>query len=278
MKELEDAINFQKDAYEVALEAAERYGFTIQELGPAMAKQELDKQAQQLYKDWEVLNSAGIDTIAITGRMSESVSKYVQDAAAMGQDIPAEMRPMLEAFVKAGTLLDANGEAITDLEADGVSFSMTMSEGFKGVIDEVKRLTEAIGRSLGLAIKNVPDIEVEGKVEWDVPPVPRVKSSALQGGESYQHGTHGFKNFGTGTPVVLHGWEAVVPRDESRGAFATVHGTSGSTPAAAVAPSIIINAQGAFFDTPESLQRLATKVSDALTAKFSVMSKLRAAV
>jgi hypothetical protein len=43
-------------------------------------------------------------------------------------------------------------------------------------------------------------------------------------------------------------------------------------------PAIVINAQGAFFDTPESLQRLANKVSDALTAKFSLMGKLRAAV
>jgi len=45
-----------------------------------------------------------------------------------------------------------------------------------------------------------------------------------------------------------------------------------------VAPVVNVYANGAFFDTPDSLQRLATKVSDALTAKYSVMGKLRAAV
>ncbi len=67
-----------------------------------MQRQEFDKQAQQLFKDWEVLNTAGIDTIAITERMGESVSAYVQDAMAMGTEIPAAMRPMLEAFAKNG--------------------------------------------------------------------------------------------------------------------------------------------------------------------------------
>jgi hypothetical protein len=85
-------------------------------------------------------------------------------------------------------------------------------------------------------------------------------------------------NFGAGTPVVLHGWEAVVPKADA-GSFATVAGAS-MAPAAAMPamPAIIINAQGAFFDTPASLQRLADRVSDALTAKYSLMGKLRAAV
>jgi len=51
-----------------------------------------------------------------------------------------------------------------------------------------------------------------------------------------------------------------------------------ASPASTTSAPIIINAQGAFFDTPESLQRLASKVSDALTAKYAVMGKLRAAV
>ena len=263
IKEIEDALKFQEDAYQLAIETAERYGFTIEELGPAMQRQELDKQAQQLYKDWEILNSAGIDTIAISDKMSESVSKYVQDAMKMGTDVPSAMRPMLEAMAKSGNLLDDNGDAITDLEEAGITFAMTMSEGFQKLIEKVGKLTEAIERSLSQAIIDIPQPVVKGRVEWDLSDLPGVVGKRFAG-ESFQHGTDGFQNFGSGTPAMLHGWEAVVPRGQG-------------APAAA-GTSIVINAQGAFFDTPDSLQRLANKVSDALTAKYSVMGKLRAAV
>jgi hypothetical protein len=278
---LQDAFKFQADALDVAISTAQKYGFTIEELGPAMARQELDKQAQALFKDWEVLNSAGIDTIAITERMSASISEYVQHALKMGTEVPDAMRPMLEAMAKSGNLLDENGNAITDLEASGIKFSLSMSEGFKALIEQVSKLTDAISRSLGLAIRNVPPVVVKGTVEWDVstPPAP---GTPTPGGSTdvpqYAQGTGGFVNFGAGTPVVLHGWEAVVPKADA-GSFATVAGAS-MAPAAAMPamPAIIINAQGAFFDTPASLQRLADRVSDALTAKYSLMGKLRAAV
>jgi hypothetical protein len=180
------------------------------------------------------------------------------------------MRPMLESFVKAGTLLDADGVAITDLEEAGVDFTLSMSEGFRQLIDEVHKLTEAISRGLNPAIASIPAVRPPSLAEN-----PAYRS--LGPGMGYvqlQQGTHGFRNFGAGTPAMLHGWEAVVPRDDAN---ATVHGGLGGAPAA-VAASVVINAQGAFFDTPDSLQRLATKVSDALTAKYSVMGKLRAAV
>jgi len=41
--------------------------------------------------------------------------------------------------------------------------------------------------------------------------------------------------------------------------------------------SITVNAQGAFFDTPGDLQRLADKVNDALTAKYGLTNRNRAA-
>ena len=271
---LTEAFKFQDESMATLIETAERYGFTLAELGPAMQAQELDKQAQGLFKDWQVLNAAGIETVDITKRMGDSVSDYVNQALAMGFEVPAAMRPMLEAMVEAGELTDANGEAIKDLEGSGVSFAMTMSDGFKRLIDVVKELTDSISRSLGIAIKNVPDVKVKGSVEWDVGDPSKSQQGA--GLEGFARGTDGFRDFGTGTPVMLHGVEAVIPRDQA--SSAVVAGGSLASTTAAAAPPIIINAQGAFFDTPDSLQRLATKVSDALTAKYSVMGKLRAAV
>ena len=274
---LNEAFQFQEESMQTLIETAERYGFTLAELGPAMQAQELDKQAQQLFKDWQVLNAAGIDTIDITKRMGESVSEYVQSAMQMGFEVPEAMRPMLEAMAQAGTLTDANGDAITDLEKSGVSFALTMSDGFKRLIDVVEKLTDSISRSLGIAIKNVPDVQVKGTVKWDVgdPSTTSQKGSSL---EEFAKGSDGFRNFGSGTPVMLHGWEAVVPKDDAASMATIAAPSMAGAGGGGVAPVVNVYANGAFFDTPDSLQRLATKVSDALTAKYSVMGKLRAAV
>lgn len=160
IKGLNVALQFQDDAMAFLAETTKKYGFTLQELGPAFARQELDKQAQLLFKEFEALNAAGIDVVAITTRMADAVNAYVKDAMAMGLEVPAAMRPMLQRMIDMGLLTDAAGNVITDLEAAGVSFALTMSEGFKALIDEVKALTDAISRGLGLAIRNIPKIDV----------------------------------------------------------------------------------------------------------------------
>jgi hypothetical protein len=284
--ELTAAFQFQDAAMATLSETASRYGFTLEELGPAFQRQELDKQAQQLYKDWEVLNAAGISTIAITDKMGESVSAYVNQAVAMGSEIPEAMRPMLQSMVDMGQLTDAQGNKIESLEESGISFSMTMSQGFKALIDSVGKLTDAISRGLGLAvqstsqqIKNMPrtvgvDVIYRDpgyKTQHDV----TVNYHAGQGAplESYQKGSEGFRDFGSGTPVMLHGWEAVVPYDEStQGPMLAPAGGAGGP-----ATVVQIDARGALFGGPGDDQRLADAVERALSAKHGLTNKRRAA-
>lgn len=168
--EFNKAVEFQNDSFEFLNQTVEKYGFTIEELGPAFQRQKLDEQAQLLFKEWSALNAAGIDTTAITTRMSENILEFFHNALKTGQEIPIAMKPMLQQMVDMGLLTDANGNKITNLEEAGVSFSLTMSEGFKSLIDEVKKLTDAIARGLGLAIQNVPDVEVGVHYNVDNPP------------------------------------------------------------------------------------------------------------
>jgi hypothetical protein len=276
--ELNGLFAMESAAIEEVTATAQKYGITIEELGPAMRRQELDKQAQQLYRDWEMLNAAGIKTSVITKKMADEVNKYVKQATKMGGEVPAAMRPMLERMAEMGVLTDKSGKKVTDLEKSGIKFAMSMSDGFNALISEVQQLSNVLAKSLGVELERtadrveaIPD-EVNVQVKYDDPGPPRHSGTSVPG---YQGGTGGkFVDFGAGSLVMLHGREAVVPESTVRPA--------GLSPTAAVAGSsagvtIIINANGSFFDTPGDLQRLAAKVNEALTAKYGQTNRLRAA-
>jgi len=281
IKSLQAAFDVQTQSMAALDEATKRYGFTIEELGPALQRQELDKQAQQLFKDWEVLNAAGINTVAITNRMADATNAYLHQALKVGAEVPEAMRPMLEQMVQAGQLYDANGNKIEHLEDAGISFSMTMSQGFKQLIAEVGKLTDAISRGLGLAVdttsaklRGMPK-QLPVDIVYRDPGFERVHevevrySSPGAPVESYQEGTNGFRNFGAGTPVMLHGWEAVVPRDRAS--------TEGPMP-----PLLAAGADGGgdiVIHTHLVLdgRELATAVERVQNADFTTRNRLRAA-
>lgn len=274
-KDLSDAFAFQQTALDDVVKTAEKYGITIEQLGPALQKQELDKQAQQLFKDFETLNAAGIDTTVIAEGMADAINAYVDRALRMGTEIPIAMKPMLEDMARTGQLVDENGNKIEDLEGSGISFSMTMSQGFQAMIDSVERLTTVISRSLGVALDTTRQQlttmprSLNVDVRYNDPGFQAPGANVEIPG--YQHGTEGhFVDFGRGSLVMLHGKEAVVPQGQPLSRSPAVGNLGASV-------NITINAQGAFFDTPGDLQRLATKIDEALTAKYGLSNRLRVA-
>lgn len=170
--ELNASLQFQDAAMATLDETVKKYGFSLEELGPTLQRQGLDKQAQALFQDFKVLTSAGIGTDTVIGRMGDSINEFVHDALKTGTEIPAAMAPMIQRMVEMGILTDENGNVIGDLESAGVRFAETMTQGFANVVQAVQKLTEAIARGLGLAIENIPDPQVEGHVTWKVDPVP----------------------------------------------------------------------------------------------------------
>ena len=170
--DLSAAFRFQDAAMATLDETTKRYGFSIEELGPALSRQALDKQAQGLYQDFQVLTAAGINVDTVLSRMGSSVQDFVTQSLRTGTEIPAAMRPMLDRMVELGTLVDANGNVITDLGDSGLTFSETMTQGFAKIVTVVERLTDAIARGLGLAIENIPQPVVTGIVHWDVDDIP----------------------------------------------------------------------------------------------------------
>lgn len=170
--DLNKAMEFQDQAMRTLEETAQKYNLTVEEMGPAWSRQQLEKKAGELYQDFQVLTSAGVGVDTVLSKMGGSINDFVHDALRTGTEIPAAMAPMLQRMVEMGTLTDANGNVITDLEQAGVHFSLTMTEGFQKIVEAVGKLTDAITRGLGLAIENIPDPEVTGHVGWDVDPIP----------------------------------------------------------------------------------------------------------
>jgi len=274
VEELNQGWKDQQASIQLVEETAAKYGITLDELGPIFQKQKLDQQAQELYRDWEILNAAGLDTVTISDKMSGSINDYVRNAQHAGIEIPESMRDIIQKMIENKELVDDNGVAYEDMEEAGITFTMSLTRGFTLLIAEVEKLTNTIVKSLTPAIEDVPSLPAVDVYRGGNDPGLIGRGNKMP---AYATGTDGYVNFGKGTPVMLHGWEAVVPKGDSA-SLATVAGGAMAAGSPAVNVNVVMNNQGAFFDTPDSLQRLAARVSDALTAKFSVMGKLRAAV
>lgn len=247
VRDLNDAIAFQDQAMATLDETTAKYGFTIDELGPAFQRQQLDKQAQTLFQDFSVLTGAGIDLNTVIAKMGPSINEFAQAAIRTGQAVPEAMRPMIQRMIEMGLLTDASGRKFTSLEDSGITFTESMSEGFTRVVDSVERLTQAIARGLGIAldtvntkIKNIPPVDVDVRFNvGDVPQLPEFRSPdfAARGGVVtalgiQQFGAGGrvlpFRRRGTDTvPAMLTPGEIILNQAQQGAVAAAVVGGSG---------------------------------------------------
>jgi hypothetical protein len=153
--EVKRALDTQAEAQQKLQEAVERYGFTVEELGPTMAKQRLDEQMAQIYQDWQLLTAAGVDHQAMLERIGPSVGNLIDQYKGAGVEIPAAMKPIIDDLYAHGKLLHENGEAYTQAEYDGISYAQTMSQMFQDLITKINDLVDAI--------RGVPkDINIKG--------------------------------------------------------------------------------------------------------------------
>jgi hypothetical protein len=148
---LQDQQQDEKD-----LEAAiQRYGFSLEQLGPAMQKQRLDEQAKQLLNDWRLLVGSGIAVTDVNSKMAGSINDYLKLARQTGQEVPASFKPILQTMIDNGTLTDDAGNAITDMGQLGVTWAESMTAGFDRVVNKLQQLLEGLGL-VPKALDNIP--------------------------------------------------------------------------------------------------------------------------
>lgn len=187
--------------------AIQKYGFTLEQLGPTLQRQKLDDQAKELIEDWRVLVGAGVDMTVVNDKMAASINEYLQLARKTGTEVPSAMRPVLQKLLEQGLLTDEAGNAITDMEQAGISFADTMTEGFDKVVKKLDELIAKLGAA-GSALAGLPVPTGSGLDYGQADP------NDMPG---FATGTRGrFLDFGRGTPVMLHGRERVITEAEGR--------------------------------------------------------------
>lgn len=210
-EQLQSAISGIKDGLETwgqaqqdIADAMDRYGLTVDQMGPRFAQQQLDQQAAQLIKDFALLTQAGADVVTVTGAMADELNAYVNSALKSGATIPESMRKIIDALFAEGKLLHENGEAYTQAEKDGLNYTQTMSEQFAGLMQQIQKLVEALARGF-----NVPvNFHYTSSGESSNP-----AGNSHQPPKNLPEGAGGFIGTfpPTGGMAMLHNREAVVP-------------------------------------------------------------------
>lgn len=130
------------EAMRLTQEAADRYGLSVEELGPKWAQQQLDVKAGQLLTDYTLLTAKGADNVAVLTKMAPAMNEYVNASLKAGTSIPENMKEPLTKMAEMGLLTDEAGNKMENL--DGVNFTKTLSEGLQDVVDEIHNLVDAI--------------------------------------------------------------------------------------------------------------------------------------
>jgi hypothetical protein len=193
------------EKWQTLQDAMDRYGISVDELGPKFKQLAQNDWADQISTDFAILTEAGMASDAALVKMKDDINAFIQRSIKMGTEVPLSMAPMLQQMIDLGLLTDENGDAITSLEDAGISFSKTMTQAFEGLNDTLDRLPERIAA----ALRGIPDsisipvdvpVNIHGKNYGSADVVPE-----------FATGSNGYQNFGSGTLAMLHGWEKVTP-------------------------------------------------------------------
>jgi len=137
--------NLQKTSnptWQDMLNSARDFGVEIDALGPKFQQQRLTEEATNIWNAFDTLKRGGADVGAVINGMTDEAQAFVLESLKFGTTVPENMKELLVPMLEAGTLLDENGEKLTDLSR--LNFGEPVKSKWELIADSIKDLVKSI--------------------------------------------------------------------------------------------------------------------------------------
>lgn len=155
-------------SYQTLTQLQQKYNLTAAQMGPAFQVQQINANFQSVIDDLDTLTKGGADVTAALFSVGSDGSKSLDDlgkavqgdieaAIQAGTQIPANLKPIAQALIDQGDLIDGNGKKITDISQ--LSFGNTMQTDLENLNTTLTNLILKLtgpNDSLSAAIGAVP--------------------------------------------------------------------------------------------------------------------------
>jgi len=101
--------------YDQVVQITRQYGINLDAAGQKVQQLGSTETFTDLLNNMQALERAGFDVGTMLDGMADEISNAVNRAIQFGTTVPENMRKYIESLAAAGRLVDANGQAITDL-------------------------------------------------------------------------------------------------------------------------------------------------------------------
>lgn len=146
-----EAIGKELDTFDEAFakgnEIMERWGLTVEQMGPKFAQLKLDDMAKEFVEAFQFVTLMGGDVVGLLDKMNEEIGVYLDSSLRAGAEIPQSMKPVIDKLWETGQLIHENGKAYTEEEYNAIKYAKTTNEMFDEMI---KKITELVNALLGI--------------------------------------------------------------------------------------------------------------------------------
>lgn len=188
---LQGMLDANKPTFDQLVAIGQKYGMTLQDLGPKFQQAGIEKTAKGIYDDFTTLAESGANVGAVLNHMQKPVQDLIDQSKKFGLAVPDNMQPMIQKMIDAGLLTDDTGGKLKDLS--GIKFEETpIDKAMKTFTDQIDRLVNLFSHDLPDSITNLSKLPVPGihiPVTYDVGnPDGGSPATAALGGLVTNHG------------------------------------------------------------------------------------------